>query len=77
MYTEYPIFPDKHVHIPSAPNYKKNLKFAIELFLNEGGKLSDLEQRLEISDDVKFEVKNNEKILEQVTNKNKEAIAPV
>lgn len=70
MYTEYPIFPEGKVHIPTAPTYKKNLKSAIELFLNVGGNLEELEKQLEISDDVKLEVKNNEKILEQVNRKN-------
>ena len=70
MYTEYPIFPDKKVHIPTAPTYKKNLKAALELFLNVGGNLEELEKQLEISDDVKLEVNNNQKILEQVTKKN-------
>lgn len=39
MYTEYPIFPQGKVHIPTAPTYKKNLRAAIELFLNVGGNL--------------------------------------
>ena len=47
------------------------------MFLNEGGHLNELEQKLEISDDVKLEVKNNEKILEQVTIKNKEQVIVV
>lgn len=46
------------------------MKSAIELFLNVGGNLEELEKQLEISDDVKLEVKNNEKILEQVNRKN-------
>lgn len=29
MYTEYPIFPEGKVHIPTAPTYKKNLKAAL------------------------------------------------
>lgn len=70
MYTEYPIFPDGKVHVPTAPSYKKNLKSALELFLNDGGNLEELEKQIEISDDVKLQVNNNQKILEQVTKKN-------
>ena len=29
MYTEYPLFPEGKVHIPTAPTYKKNLKAAL------------------------------------------------
>jgi hypothetical protein len=46
MYTEYPIFPEGRVHIPTTPNYKKTLKEAIILFLNKGGNLTDLEKEL-------------------------------
>ena len=46
MYTEYPIFPEGKVHIPTTPNYKKTLKEAISLFLNRGGNLTDLEKEL-------------------------------
>jgi hypothetical protein len=63
MYTEYPIFPEGKVHIPTSPNYKKNLKDAILLFLNKGGNLTDLENELQVSDDIKNQVKQNEKIL--------------
>lgn len=42
MYTEYPIFPSGKVHIPTTPNYNKRLKTSLEIFLNEGGSLSDL-----------------------------------
>jgi len=42
MYTEYPIFPEGSVHIPTSPNYKKSLKDALMLFLNKGGNLTDL-----------------------------------
>lgn len=46
MYTEYPIFPNNNVHIPTTPSYKKNLKDALLLFLNKGGNLMDLENEL-------------------------------
>ena len=42
MFTEYPIFPERKVHIPTAPAYKKNLRGAVELFLNVGGNLEEL-----------------------------------
>lgn len=42
MYTEYPIFPEGSVHIPTTPNYKKALKDALLLFLNKGGNILDL-----------------------------------
>lgn len=42
MYTEYPIFPEGQVHIPTTPNYKKTLKDALLLFFNRGGSLADL-----------------------------------
>ena len=71
MFTEYPIFPEGKVHIPTAPAYKKNLRGAVELFLNVGGSLQELQGQLEISDDVLLQVRNNEKILEQITKKNK------
>lgn len=35
-----------------------------------GGSLEELEKQVEISDDVKLEVSNNQKILNQVTKKN-------
>lgn len=34
MYTEYPIFPNGKVHIPTAPSYNKQLKQSVEIFLN-------------------------------------------
>lgn len=34
MYTEYPIFPNSKVHIPTTPNYNKRLKATLETFLN-------------------------------------------
>lgn len=42
MYTEYPIFPEGSVHIPTTPSYKKSLKDALIIFLNKGGHLTDL-----------------------------------
>jgi hypothetical protein len=59
MYTEYPIFPENSVHIPTSPNYKKSLKDALMLFLNKGGNLTDLENELQVSDDIKNQVKQN------------------
>lgn len=44
MFTEYPIFPENKVHIPTTPNYKKSLKDMILLFLDTGGNLTDLEK---------------------------------
>ena len=29
MYTEYPIFPNGKVHIPTTPNYNKRLKSSL------------------------------------------------
>jgi hypothetical protein len=52
MYTEYPIFPNGKVHIPTTPNYNKRLKTSLELLLNEGGSLADLEKQIEISENV-------------------------
>lgn len=46
MYTEYPIFPNKKVHIPTTPNYNIRLKTSLEIFLNEGGSLSELESKI-------------------------------
>lgn len=57
MYTEYPIFPRGEVHIPTTPAYKKTLKDAIVLFLNQGGSIDVLEKQLEVSDDIKNQVK--------------------
>jgi len=46
MYTEYPIFPNGKVHIPTTPTYNKRLKTSLEVFLNEGGTLNNLEKRI-------------------------------
>lgn len=59
MYTEYPIFPNNKVHIPTTPNYNKRLKASLELILNEGGSLADLEKKIEISDNVLKQVQEN------------------
>jgi hypothetical protein len=40
MYTEYPIFPNNKVHIPTTPSYNARLKTTLQIFLNEGGRLS-------------------------------------
>ena len=42
MYTEYPIFPNKEVHIPTTPTYNQRLKKTLQLFLNKGGKLNEI-----------------------------------
>lgn len=42
MYTEYPIFPNKEVHIPTTPTYNQRLKKTLQLFLNKGGKLKEI-----------------------------------
>ena len=52
MYTEYPIFPEHKVHIPTTPNYNKRLKSIFEIFLNEGGTLKDIESKIEVSETV-------------------------
>ena len=57
MYTEYPIFPEGKVHIPTTPAYKKTLKDAIQLFLDQGGSIDVLEKQREVSDDIKNQVK--------------------
>ena len=56
MYTEYPIFPNDRVHIPTTPNYNKRLKTTLEIFLNEGGSLLDLEKRIEVNENVRKQV---------------------
>ena len=59
MYTEYPIFPNGKVHIPTTPNYNKRLKESVQIFLNEGGALSKLEERIEVDENVAKQVKQN------------------
>jgi hypothetical protein len=34
MYTEYPIFPEGKVHIPTSPAYNQRIKTTLEVFLN-------------------------------------------
>ena len=46
MYTEYPIFPNGKVHIPTTPNYNRRLKTTLEIFLNEGGTIKQIEGRI-------------------------------
>lgn len=59
MYTEYPIFPDNKVHIPTVPSYSKKLKTTLEILLNEGGSLKAVETKIEINENVKNQVKEN------------------
>ena len=40
------------------------MKASLDLFLNEGGSLEELELKIEVSDEVKNKVKENEKLLE-------------
>lgn len=66
MYTEYPIFPEGKVHIPTSPSYNKRLKTTLEIFLNQGGLLKDLEKKIEVSAEVAKQVKlNKNKLLQQ------------
>lgn len=69
MYTEYPIFPNGKVHIPTTPSYNKRLKTTLELFLNEGGTLKSIESRIEVSENVLKQVKENK---QKLNVKNKE-----
>jgi hypothetical protein len=79
MYTEYPIFPEGKVHIPIAPAYNQRIKTTLEIFLNQGGKLADIESRIEVSDTVKKQIKENKVKLEvQKIKSNKNInIAPI
>ena len=45
--------------MPTAPAYKPKLTGALKLFLAEKASLEELEQRIEVSEDVKAQVKNN------------------
>jgi len=65
MYTEYPIFPQGKVHIPTTPKYNSRLKATLSIFLNEGGLLKDLEKKIEVSAEVAKQVKLNKKKLQQ------------
>ena len=59
MYTEYPIFPNEKVHMPTTPTYNKRLKESLEIFLNEGGTLKDIESRIDVSEAVRKKVEEN------------------
>ena len=64
MYTEYPIFPDAKVHIPTTPAYPSRLKSTVRIFLDERGTLQDIEDRIEVSEEVAKQVKiNKEKLI--------------
>lgn len=65
MYTEYPIFPEGKVHIPSAPQYNTRIKTTLRIFLDEGGTLSNIESRLDISESVKRQIQENKAKLDQ------------
>lgn len=65
MYTEYPIFPEGRVHIPTTPSYNQRIKSTLEIFLNQGGRISDLESKIEVSDTVKKQIRENKVRLEQ------------
>lgn len=64
MYTEYPIFPEGKVHIPTTPSFNQRIKTTLQLLLNEGGKISDIETRIEVSETVKKQIKENKAKLE-------------
>jgi hypothetical protein len=64
MYTEYPIFPENHkVKIPITPAFSPRLKKTLQIFLDEGGKLSDIEKKIEVSEAVLKQVKKNKELL--------------
>jgi hypothetical protein len=65
MYTEYPIFPEGKVHIPTTPSYNQRIKSTLEIFLNVGGRISELEGKIEVSETVKRQIKENRVRLEQ------------
>lgn len=66
MYTEYPIFPQGKVHIPTTPAYGQRLKTTLQVFLDEGGPLKELEKKIEVSEEVAKQVKlNKNKLLQQ------------
>ena len=50
MYTQYPIFPQGKVHIPTTPNYNARLKATLQILLNEGGQLKDLQKKIQVSE---------------------------
>jgi hypothetical protein len=60
MFTEYPIFPEGgKVKIPVTPTFSPRLKKTLQIFLDEGGKLSDIEKKIEVSETVLKQVKRN------------------
>jgi hypothetical protein len=59
MYTEYPIFPNNKVHIPTTPTFPIRLKTTLQIFLDEGGLLKDIEKKIEVSEEVAKQVKLN------------------
>jgi hypothetical protein len=65
MYTEYPIFPEGKVHVPTSPNYNQRIKQTLLVFLNEGGSLSDIEAKIEVSEAVKQQIQVNKVILNE------------
>ena len=66
MYTEYPIFPQGKVHIPTAPSYNPRLKTTLQILLDEGGQLKELEKKIQVSEEVAKQVKLNKgKLLKQ------------
>lgn len=71
MYTEYPIFPKDEVHIPTTPNYNKRLKKTLQIFLNTGGRLKDIENQIEVSENVLKQVQENKEKLVRNKTENK------
>jgi hypothetical protein len=60
------------VHIPTTPPYSRRLKSTLEMFLNEGGMLKDLEKKIEVSEEVAKQVRINKgKLLQQKKNQQK------
>jgi hypothetical protein len=53
MFTEYPIFPDtgdkKKVRLPTTPAFSPRLIATLKILLDEGGKLIDIEKKIEVS----------------------------
>lgn len=63
MFTEYPIFPDtgdkKKVRLPTTPAFSPRLIATLKILLDEGGKLIDIEKKIEVSESVLKQVKKN------------------
>ena len=60
------------MHIPTTPPYSRRLKSTLEMFLNEGGMLKDLEKKIEVSEEVAKQVRINKgKLLKQKKNQQK------